>query len=447
MVVIRYCSSYPSDFTMDDPALKVAKYAVTNSLFIPNATQIFHREDTNENCVQRISENKSDIIPNWTALNVAAPHVKFFTITDQSSPVIISSYEPITSTSSTDVMSVCQLYEYNVLYLMAAMVVVVWLFFKTHSWIYRRHKRDLASIAEKITRCEIRLKTRQPTSFAELLLDIILDHYDSTAINRAGRKSLSFRLLFAFLLFTSFLLHFFFATSIKTSLVTVDKAVIISTFEEAYSRPGLQPKWLTYDSSWKNFRDAKAQSIMHKLWLRAKDHQPTFALGVSNGIPTISSITRQEIILIGQWVTMNIAYATLCPISRPFMGTRRMIMRSTDVLQQTAASVYNDRMDRRIARRIHTRTLRSQEGGIVQGILSKFEPPMNLRDSVQPELFRLCEQNRVEEAHAVVLQKTVRDFASLIAIAGVIVTLAVVRIAIELRIVQKLSRFGLKCCA
>ena len=103
-------------------------------------TQLRQLEDQAKGCLDQISQNLTDVFLNWTPLRTYAPHVRFFTITDQSASIILSSYDPSPSTSETDVLSTFSAYSALVTVLTIALLALAYVFFELYSTVHQNSK-------------------------------------------------------------------------------------------------------------------------------------------------------------------------------------------------------------------------------------------------------------------------------------------------------------------
>jgi hypothetical protein len=413
MAVLRLCTCYPNGFSTEE-SLQIVKFAHRDVFILPNTSQIVYRGNTVDECLQQIKDNKTDILPNLVQLNVFAPHVRFFTITDQSEYEIMSSYDPAKAAPDRpEVMDVCFMWESSVLISTILFMMMFWSFFRSHSHIVRGFKQF---IAEQKYKCECRFK--QPASVIRILIEVILNRYDSADMSRASRKSLAYRLMFTALLFLSFYLHFYFSSYIKTELVTLEKPFLIDSFETALTAPQRKPMWLTYDAGWKNFRDAPKDSVMHKLWLKSSENQRLISLDLMNGPQFADDVASFKNILIAHWMTMGITFSILCPVTRPFMGQRNLIKLNSGTGSDPIASVYNDRISSEWLKQLHTRVIRSQESGLLRFAASKFLLPPTFAGVLNANNLTDNCGEPVEETTAVVVDKEISDFVSLFRVCG-----------------------------
>ena len=211
------------------------------------------------------------------------------------------------------------------------------------------------------------------------------------------------------------MMHFFFKSFIKTELVTVEKADIISSFEQVYQIPNLKAKWVTYDTDYENFESAPSDSVQHRLWLRSQPN-PLFTLTMDNVETSqayLEAICAADMVVIGHWVTMDLMYACICPVSRYLKFKKPMIKRLAQNSEVPKASVYNDRLDERIIKALARRTMALAESDLQKYFLSNAESPYDI-SFVPKEHFQSCREDHAGEAgHPVVPQKVMKDFESL----------------------------------
>ena len=143
MAILRICYSILQGVDLKHSSMTALRFSLNEHFVLPNVTQVRMVRESGE-CLRLISTNETDVMPFWTPLHKYAPHLRFFTITDQSSSIIISSYDPVQSTSLTDVLTSFSAYTIPVVMLTIISVLLAYLFFRTYSSIYRDHKRRRA---------------------------------------------------------------------------------------------------------------------------------------------------------------------------------------------------------------------------------------------------------------------------------------------------------------
>lgn len=413
--------------TLDHPSLRPIEFALNDLFILPNLTQVRSLEAQTSTCLDQITQNQTDILPNWTPLTTYAPHFMFFTITDQSSSVIISSYNPNLSTSETGVLSTFTEYSIDVALLSLMLVTCFMTLFRTHSAVYARYQRWQTSLLHGSSWRTFGGE-RKAIGYWDLLLGLLLLQYSSRCcMDGSSLKSFSFKLLFMTSVCFTAMQHFYFSSFIKTELVTVEKARIITSIDEVLEIPSMMGRWITYDSDYKNYKNAPPESVMNKLWLRSQPDamvspSPSLAGGVKH---LMDEICHGEAVAIGHWVTMGIMHAAMCPIGRFLELTAKIIKRLTPGHQIPMASVYNDRMDKDIVKSLAKRVTASAEFDIMGHLLSQFESPVDI-GMVRKEDVTACQQDQVQQDQTDVLvrPKIREDFDSLLILCCVLVTLS-----------------------
>ena len=292
-------------------------------------TQHRRLEEHADGCLDQIGRNLTDIFVNWTPLRTYAPHVRFFPITDQSAAMILSTYDPSPLTSETDVLSILSAYTTTVTLLTIALLAFAYLFFKLYSTVHGECRHGSVpgacdsglspSPAEKEQRTNKKKGEKKPKrpGYLQLLIGMLLSQYSSYAdISGSNGKTLSFKVAFIFVNLFFFFQHFFFGSFIKTELVTVDKADIISTYDQIEQIPLQRVKWITYDTVYTRFENAPPGSGKNKLWIRSQPDAMVTPLAERSGVKLFQDLFTNWTSVIGHWVTIHIIHAAMCPAAR-----------------------------------------------------------------------------------------------------------------------------------
>lgn len=210
-----------------------------------------------------------------------------------------------------------------------------------------------------------------------------------------------------FMVMFSFMMLFYFTSFIKTELVTKNQAVIIDSYEKIMATNNLKPKFLAYDSVYKNFETAKSGSTKHRLWMRSLPH-PLTTLDKRKAFQMLMQLNRKEVVLIGNWMMMAMVFKGMCPVAR-HLNHRPLILRSAGEDQTMRAAVYNKRSDRKLMQVLVKRMTRTTESGILHFLPSSVESSSDFE--VKREDVRICAENRVQnDDHPQVLPKSITDF-------------------------------------
>ena len=387
MGLLRICASYPADMTVDHPAIRLIYFIAFEVYVISGYNRTFHREDNSEGCRERIITNESDLMPNLTPIKMSLPHFGKMIPTVLPSRQIVSSYKPTTSVSDTSIRgSLIDFFPYGIL-LVTLVTQTIHLIFRIHRKLHttRKRRNDLIGITG--------------ISLGQYFLHPKADSLRLT--------TLSFIIFF-------FYMHFFFKAFMKTELVTLDHADVIETFEDVLSRPNLKAKWVSYESDYQYFRDADEGSVKKKIWEKSQP-DPVKDINVDNGYDLNTELTSGQIVFIGTSYTMNLVYAGLCPYAL-FRKLNPVIIKSAHDEPESQASGYNDRLDESVVKTLHIRNMRSEQGGIVQYLMSIRMLPLNsfLVDLAGKKNVRLCLQNDVREVEKRVVDKKIEDYEILL---------------------------------
>ena len=226
-----------------------------------------------------------------------------------------------------------------------------------------------------------------------------------------------------FVIMFFFFQHFYFGSFIKTELVTVEQADIISTYDQLEKNPYLKVKWITYDTVYMKFQNAPPGSVKNKLWLRSQPEAMVAPLAGQSGERLWTGLNSNIVVAIGHWVTIHIIHAAMCPMAREFQDAycvfrypKQLVKRYVKGDEIPAASVYNDRMDPMIVKFMAKRVTASVESDIVRFLTSSFEAPYHVSTAVSKKNIIACREDRgLDAGHAVVLQKVMNDFHTLFA--------------------------------
>ena len=229
MAILRLCYTYPPDMTLDHQSLRSLKYSLDDVFTHPNMTQLRQLEEQTTGCLDQISHNLTDIFVNWTPLRTYSPHARFFTITDQSASIILSSYDPSPSTSETDILSAFSAYSALVTVLTIALLAFAYLFFEVYSTVHRRRKPKRVVRADNLELVSFsgeeignrrkngshqkkkeKKKKKKPHHLG-LLIRLLLSPSSSDSGTSGSRgKRLSFKMAFISISLFLFFQHFFF---------------------------------------------------------------------------------------------------------------------------------------------------------------------------------------------------------------------------------------------
>ena len=248
-----------------------------------------------------------------------------------------------------------------------------------------------------------------------LLIGLLLSQYSSdSGISGSNRKRLSFKVAFIFISLFLFFQHFFFISFIKTELATIDKAEIISNYDQIEQNPHLKVKWITYDTVYTKFQNAPPGSVKNQLWLRSQPDAMVTPTAQLSQEKFFKDLIYGRVVAIGHWVTMSIIHAAMCPIARFFLHRRLLVKRYVTGDEIPACSVYNDRMDKRIVKYLAKRVTASVEFNTKEYLTSTFEAPYHVATAASKEDVIACREEHGQDAgQAVVPQKVMKDFHSL----------------------------------
>lgn len=403
MKELRICSSYPSDMTVDHPAIKAVYFVSEEVWRISDYNRTHHREDETSGCVQRVINNQSDLVSNLIPLSLDLPHLKHFIITNLASRTIVSAYVPVTSLTDTSVFSSVSSFSTEIYVSVLLIFYFIYLFFMLHRKINSRvRSNDLICLIG----VSLHQYFMQPTS------------------NSLRIVTLTIVVLF-------FYTHFYFGSFIKTELVTLNHADIISSYDDIIRKTELKAKWISYELDYQYFRDADQESIKKKIWNKSQP-DPLIELTQEAGTQIVKHISNRTVVFIGTAYVMNLAYAGLCPVAR-FMHLNPMIMRSANDVPEGHSSGYSDRLEQSVAKILTMRAVRAEGSGITAHLLATVKNPLGseMNNIVGKENLRICSMNHVEEEENIVPDKILSDLTDLFNLCGYAILLSIAAIAFE----------------
>ena len=208
------------------------------------------------------------------------------------------------------------------------------------------------------------------------------------------------------------MVSFYCVAFIRTDLVTIHETVIIESYQQILADHRLKPKWMSQESEYQVFEEAKQGSVKHKLWLRSQPDPKVTLMKDNSMIDLLTKLHESAVVVIGNYVTMRILKDVMCPIARS-SDYRPLITRhaTEEEHEEIRSSMYNDRVEARIIKVLESRMRSFSESGIMQHLHSLTGPPYVLGD---PADIRICRHNRPSVGgERDFLQKTFEDYTSL----------------------------------
>ena len=218
MKLLRICTSYPYDMSLRQPAMKVLYFLALDVFKLSGFNRTYHREDLAVGCQMRIMRNESDLMPNLTPVKKMIPRFGKFQMLNLHPRHIVSAYKTIPKASEMTVFStVCRFSAetYLFVFLLSCFVYLVFKMFRKLNSRGRRYS-DFMNL------------------FAICLHQFIFEP-----------KANSLRIATISLFILYFYIHFYFASFIKTELVTQDQVDIIGSYEDLLQKPGVKAKWMS----------------------------------------------------------------------------------------------------------------------------------------------------------------------------------------------------------
>ena len=300
MKMLRVCSSYPEDMKISDSPLLAMRFVQEEAYRMANVTYQYERVDRVEECMDQIASNMTDLTGNWASLKTLVSHVKFFAIHDASTQVILSAYDQVTTTSGTSVLTSFKAWSPLTLIAISLLLSSAVLVYKAHSCIYRDYKTGMAEIIYGEKWKIHFLFSRKPICLWQYILCLLMYQPGSCpSSNHISRKSLSIKLTHVMMLLLILMIAFYFNSFIRTDLVTVNKAVIIDSYQQILDDPKLKVRWLTHESDYNLYQGAAANSIRNQLWQKSQPDPKITILHEVSGLTFIKELDRSEIVLIG----------------------------------------------------------------------------------------------------------------------------------------------------